>query len=86
MLVFTTVGAGGQMIANRMATRKPKVHDEKESFWSRLSPLKKLTDQEYRDMMSEKMLRIDADIALIDDRIAELKKQAEDEELKGSST
>ncbi|KAF4500350.1 hypothetical protein FAGAP_3441 [Fusarium agapanthi] len=86
MLVFTTVGAGGQMIANRMATRKPKVHDEKESFWSRWSPLKKLTDQEYRDMMSEKMLRIDADIALIDDRIAELKKQAEDEELKGSST
>ncbi|EWZ38265.1 hypothetical protein FOCG_04818 [Fusarium oxysporum f. sp. radicis-lycopersici 26381] len=86
MLVFTTVGAGGQMIANRMATRKPKVHDENESFWTRWSPLKKLTDQEYRDMMSEKMLRIDADIALIDDRIAELKKQAEDEELKGSST
>ncbi|KAI1032807.1 hypothetical protein LB504_006473 [Fusarium proliferatum] len=86
MFVFTIVGAGGQMIANRMATRKPKVHDEKESFWSRWSPLKKLTDQEYRDMMSEKMLRIDADIALIDDRIAELKKQAEDEELKGSST
>lgn len=86
MFVFTIVGAGGQMIANRMATRKPKVHDEKESFWSRWSPLKKLTDQEYRDMMSEKMLRIDADIALIDDRIAELKKQAEEEELKGSST
>ncbi|CVL01823.1 uncharacterized protein FMAN_07979 [Fusarium mangiferae] len=86
MFVFTIVGAGGQVIANRMATRKPKVHDEKESFWSRWSPLKKLTDQEYRDMMSEKMLRIDADIALIDDRIAELKKQAEDEELKGSST
>ncbi|KAI1047532.1 hypothetical protein LB505_013881 [Fusarium chuoi] len=83
MFVFTIVGAGGQMIANRTATRKPKVHDEKESFWSRWSPLKKLTDQEYRDMMSEKMLRIDADIALIDDRIAELKKQAEDEELKG---
>ncbi|KAF5649786.1 hypothetical protein F25303_4619 [Fusarium sp. NRRL 25303] len=86
MFVFTIVGAGGQTIANRMATRKPKVQDEKESFWSRWSPLKKLTDQEYRDMMSEKMLRIDADIALIDDRIAELKKQAEDEELKGSST
>jgi hypothetical protein len=80
MLVWTTVGAGGQMIANRMAARKPKVQDENESFWTRWTPLKKLTDQEYRDMMSEKMLRIDADIALIDDRIAELKKQAEDEE------
>ncbi|KAF4337376.1 hypothetical protein FBEOM_8760 [Fusarium beomiforme] len=85
MFVWTTVGAGGQMIANRMAARKPKVDDENESFWTRWSPLKKLTDQEYRDMMSEKMLRIDADIALIDDRIAELRKRAEEEDQKGSS-
>ncbi|KAF9770097.1 hypothetical protein IL306_012404 [Fusarium sp. DS 682] len=85
MFVWATVGAGGQMIANRMAARKPKVHDENESFWTRWSPLKKLTDQEYRDMMSEKMLRIDADIALIDDRIAELRKQAAEEEQSSSS-
>ncbi|KAF4458178.1 hypothetical protein F53441_29 [Fusarium austroafricanum] len=84
MLVWTTVGAGGQMIANRMAARKPKVQDENETFWTRWSPLKKLTDQEYRDMMAEQMLRIDADIALIDDRITELKKQAEEEPQKSS--
>lgn len=79
MFVWTTVGAVGQIIANRMAVRKPKVDDDKEGFFTRWTPLKKLTDQEYKDMMFEKMLRIDADIALIDDRIVELRKQAEEE-------
>lgn len=67
------------MAVNRMSSRQPKVQDENASWISRWSPLKKLTDEEYTDMMSEKMLRIDADIALIDDRIAELRKQAQEE-------
>ncbi|RFU75855.1 beta-ketoacyl synthase [Trichoderma arundinaceum] len=74
MAVWGVVGAGGQMIANGMSNRKPKVRDENDSWLrSRWSPLKKLTDQEYIDMMDEKILRVDADIALIDDRIAELR-------------
>lgn len=74
MLCWTAFGAGGQIIANRIATREPKVKDENESWArSRWSPLKKLTDEEYLEMLSEKMLRIDVDIALIDDRIAELR-------------
>ncbi|RSL57935.1 hypothetical protein CEP53_006322 [Fusarium sp. AF-6] len=79
MLVWTVLGAGGQMAVNRMSSRQPKVQDENASWISRWSPLKKLTDEEYTNMMSEKMLRIDADIALIDDRIAELRKQAQEE-------
>ena len=73
MLCWTVFGAGGQMVANRMSLRDPKAEDEKGGWITRLSPLKKLTDQEYREMMSEKMLRIEVDIALIDDRIAELR-------------
>jgi hypothetical protein len=38
-----------------------------------LNPLKKLTDEEYIDMMKEKILKVEVDIALIDDRIAELR-------------
>lgn len=86
MFVWTTVGAVGQIIANRMAVRKPKVDDEKEGFLTRWTPLKKLTDQEYKDMMFEKMLRIDADIALIDERIVELRQQAEEESKNKPST
>ncbi|KAF4470886.1 hypothetical protein FALBO_2207 [Fusarium albosuccineum] len=80
MFVWTVLGAGGQMIANRIVNHKPKVKDENDSwFRSRWSPLKKLTDEEYTEMMSEKILRIDADIALIDDRIAELREKAREE-------
>lgn len=62
------------MIVNRMATREPKVKDENDSwFRSKWSPLKKLTDAEYIDLMEEKILRVDADIALVDDRIADLR-------------
>lgn len=72
--MWGVLGAGGQIVANGLSNRKPKVKDENDSwFRSKWSPLKKLTDQEYIDMMEEKILRVDVDIALIDDRIAELK-------------
>ncbi|KAK4085510.1 uncharacterized protein Triagg1_500 [Trichoderma aggressivum f. europaeum] len=74
MAMWGVLGAGGQIVANGLSNRKPKVRDENESWLrSNWSPLRKLTDQEYIDMMEEKILRVDADIALIDDRIAELK-------------
>ncbi|KAM0480457.1 hypothetical protein ACHAPX_004288 [Trichoderma viride] len=74
MVMWGVLGAGGQMAANGLSNRKPKVKDENDSwFRSKWSPLKKLTDQEYVDMMEEKILRVEADIALIDDRITELK-------------
>lgn len=52
--------------------RKPQT-DKNSGFWSRLNPLRKLTDEEYMDMMREKKLKLDVDISLIDDRIAELR-------------
>ncbi|KAL9473968.1 hypothetical protein ACSS6W_008348 [Trichoderma asperelloides] len=74
MVMWGVLGAGGQMVANGLGNRKPKVKDENDSwFRSKWSPLKKLTDKEYIDMMEEKILRVEADIALIDDRIIELK-------------
>lgn len=74
MVMWGVLGAGGQMVANGLSNRKPKVKDEEDSwFRSKWSPLKKLTDQEYIDMMEEKILRVEADIALIDERITELK-------------
>lgn len=40
---------------------------------SKWSPLKKLTDQEYEKLLEEKILKLDAEIAIIDDNIAALK-------------
>lgn len=68
------MGAGGQMLVHRHEANqlKPKTENGP-GFWSRLNPLKKLTDEEYMDMMREKKLKLDVDISLIDDRIAELR-------------
>lgn len=48
------------------------------SFWHSLasrkySPMKVLSDAEYEAMLREKLLRVDADIALVEEKIARLK-------------
>ncbi|EMD87946.1 hypothetical protein COCC4DRAFT_143191 [Bipolaris maydis ATCC 48331] len=47
---------------------------------SRWSPMQVLTDEDYEKMMQEKLLRVEADIAMIDDKIAALRKQAVEKE------
>lgn len=73
MVLWGLAGAGGQLVANRFAAREPKVASENKSSWPEWFPLKKLTDQEYMDNMGEKILRVETDIALIDEKIAELR-------------
>ncbi|KJZ74765.1 hypothetical protein HIM_05882 [Hirsutella minnesotensis 3608] len=70
------VGAGGQAIANKIGSNPKAMTDKLGSMLYKLSPLKKMTDQEYVDMMNEKILKVEVDIALIDDRIAELREAA----------
>ncbi|KOS16785.1 hypothetical protein ESCO_004650 [Escovopsis weberi] len=76
MAVWGVLGATGQLVANRLSRREPKAKkNEDDSSWlrSRWSPLKKLTDDEYIKLMEDKIFKVDVDIALIDDRIAELR-------------
>ncbi|KAF6832212.1 hypothetical protein CPLU01_06311 [Colletotrichum plurivorum] len=74
VIVFSMVGAVGQAVVNATQGSPTDVKQEKKSiFESSWSPLKKLTDDEYRDMIDEKMLKIDVEIALVDDKIAELR-------------
>lgn len=73
VVIWGLVGAGGQAIANRSPSSHPSQSNEGTSWISMLNPLKKLTDEEYIDMMKEKILKVEVDIALIDDRIAELR-------------
>ncbi|KAI8298183.1 hypothetical protein K4K61_011915 [Colletotrichum sp. SAR11_59] len=73
IIVFSIVGGAGQAIVNRTQQVSPDAKEKKSFFESSWSPLKKLSDDEYRDMLDEKMLKIDAEIALIDDKIADLR-------------
>jgi hypothetical protein len=72
-LMWAATMTGGQLLANQWSSR-PTSNGESDSWLSsKWSPLKKLSDKEYIDMMEEKMLKLDVEIALIDDRITELR-------------
>lgn len=73
-LMWAATMTGGQLVVNYWSSR-PSQQGDNDGSWlrSKWSPLKKLTDREYIEMMEEKMLKLDVEIALIDDRIAELR-------------
>lgn len=73
MVLWGVIGAGGQVIANRFQVKDKSKNET--SFLGSWSPLKKLSDQEYLDMLDDKVLKVEVDIALIDDKIADLRKQ-----------
>jgi hypothetical protein len=89
VIMFSVFGYAGQSIYNVLDARntqeqKEKLQnpnkDEKENLLhriakSRWSPMKVLSDEEYENMLQEKLLRIEADIALIDENIEKLKQQ-----------
>ncbi|KAF2681524.1 hypothetical protein K458DRAFT_371967 [Lentithecium fluviatile CBS 122367] len=59
---------------------EPVVKEERPTIMDRMAkskwiPLKSLTDEEYEQIMGERLLRVEADIALIEDKIQELRKQ-----------
>jgi hypothetical protein len=58
-------------MANANNPSKPLAQRLAESKWI---PLRTLSDEEYRGMLGEKLLSVEAEIALLDDKIAELEK------------
>lgn len=60
----------------------PRTNEEVEPFWTRVarqrwSPVRVLSDEEYIEMLRERMLKVDVEIAILDDKIAELRVQQE---------
>jgi hypothetical protein len=55
---------------------KPKENFMHKIAKSKWSPMQILTDDDYENMMQEKLLRVEAQIAVIDDKIDAFKKQA----------
>lgn len=79
MLFFGLAGAVGQKVVDM---RKSKGEGEEEKSggfgWmnGKWSPVKVLTDQEYEILLREKILRVDADIAIVDESIETVKRDA----------
>ncbi|KAI0446084.1 hypothetical protein F4803DRAFT_78496 [Xylaria telfairii] len=71
-MVFFSIAAAGASYASQHI----EGHDSKpKTSWleSKWSPMQRLSDEDYMNKIEEKILRLDAEIAIIDDNIASLK-------------
>lgn len=90
--MMTIFGAAGQHLYSRWATSSlPDATATQKGFWKRIteqrwSPVKLLTNEEYLDMLHEKLLKVDVEIAVIDDKINALKQQQKSAENSAAST
>lgn len=64
--------------------RTPQDENAEKHPWlnSKYSPMKILTDKEYNGMLQEKLLNVNAQIALIDESIEALRKQEKEDAAK----
>lgn len=79
MLFFGVAGALGQKLYDSRQAATPEEADKNlKNSWmnAKWSPVKVLTDDEYEDLLREKMLRVSADIAILDESIEAVKKEA----------
>ncbi|KAH0445592.1 hypothetical protein KCU90_g114, partial [Aureobasidium melanogenum] len=80
-IMFSLFGFFGQTVSNSYdKTDLPASDEPQMNFWQRFASLKwmpvtVLKDGEYEDMLREKQLKLEAEIALVDERIAALKAQ-----------
>jgi hypothetical protein len=84
--VFAIFGAVGQAVYNRADARNSELAEKekskkKNSFLnSKWSPMKVLSDSEYESMLREKLLRVNAQISLVDENIEALRAQERERE------
>lgn len=78
LVIFSLLGYGGQSAFNMVdawqmgrdpTPSKPLMQRMADSKWI---PLRHLSDEEYRGMLNEKLLSVEAEIALLDEKIEEL--------------
>lgn len=80
LIIFSLVGYGGQSAFNYVDKwQMEKAQNPSKPFMQRVAeskwiPFRHLSDEEYQRMLSEKLLSIEAEIALLDEKIEDLEK------------
>ncbi|KAL3417732.1 hypothetical protein PVAG01_10742 [Phlyctema vagabunda] len=81
-IMFALFGAAGQFLFNKADARNSELvemspEQKHKDSWlnSKWSPMKILSDGEYEEMLQEKLLRVNVEIAMIDESIAALRNQ-----------
>lgn len=76
-IVFALLGGLGQVAYNFADSRERKATSDQGSWLnSRWSPVKALSDDEYGKILQERLLRLNAEIALLDENIDAVKRTA----------
>ena len=78
--MFSLFGFLGQTAFNSLSARREILRDPKPGFWKRMSekswsPVTVMSDEEYVEMLKEKMLKVDVEISILDDKMAALRKE-----------
>ncbi len=73
--LLAIAGQGGYniMSSNQRTEHVPRPSVIQQLAESKWVPLKALSDQQYEEMLSDKLLKIEAEVSIIDERIAALK-------------
>lgn len=72
MILFSLFGGLGQFAVNKV-NWAPSSEPSKGFLQSKWSPVTFMTDEEYETILQEKLLRVEAEMAVIDDNIKELR-------------
>ena len=71
-------------MSQKFQGKEPK--EKKSIMASKWSPMRQISDQEYMKILEDKMLRIDAELAILNDNIVALKGQSSPSGSAGSET
>ncbi|KAL9108416.1 MAG: hypothetical protein Q9187_008295 [Circinaria calcarea] len=83
-ILFSILGLLGQSAYNRFDARHTlslaSPEQQQKTMWHRIaemkwSPMKVLSDEEYENMLRERLLRVDAEIAIVDEDLGMLREQ-----------
>lgn len=80
--MFSLFGFLGQHTYAKLSAPRDAAKDAKPAFWRRMSekswsPVTVLSNEEYVEMLKEKMLKVDVEVSILDDKIAALRKEQE---------
>ncbi|KAI5357665.1 hypothetical protein Slin15195_G035420 [Septoria linicola] len=79
-IMWSIFGATGQVLYNRWSAVPQQSVARGPGFWKRMSekswtPFTVLSNEEYAEMLKEKMLKVDVELSILDDKIAAIKEQ-----------
>jgi len=76
---MSAIGYAGQAVHNRWTATPatPKSEKPRRGFWESMTSIgvvTHLTNEQYAEMLRERLLKVDVEIAILDDKIAAIKK------------